>query len=106
VTTVPTSDTGKSIVKIATIKIAVHDQLDIRPEKAVGPFKAFLIDLFECFKMVFNAPIVRRIMRIARPVNRASIEMLKRCQGRLGGPRQDSRGDRAGSPRLGGDPLS
>ncbi len=85
-TTVPTSDTGKSIVKIATIKIAVNDQFDIRPEKPVGSFKAFLIDLFEYFKMVFNAPIVRRIMRIARPVNRTGIQLLKTSRSIFGFP--------------------
>jgi hypothetical protein len=50
--TVFTSDTGKSIVRNSTVKIAVNHLSQISPEKAMLSFKALLIELFECFKMI------------------------------------------------------
>jgi len=50
-TTVFTSDTGKSIVRNSTVKIAVSHLSHISPEKAILPFKALFIDLFKCFKI-------------------------------------------------------
>ena len=47
----PACHTGKSIVQDTTIKKAVHDLPDIRPEKAILPLKAFIIDLFKCFEI-------------------------------------------------------
>ena len=58
-TTVFTSDTGKSIVRNSTVKIAVNHLSHISPEKAILSFKALFIDLFKCFKMVFNTAIIR-----------------------------------------------
>ncbi len=51
--------TDKAIVQDTTIKIAVNNLSQIRPEKAILPFKALLIDLLECLKMVFNTAIIR-----------------------------------------------
>ncbi len=53
--------------------IAIDNLSHIRPEKAILSFKAFFIDLFKCFKMVFNTPIIRGILRIARPVDRRNV---------------------------------
>jgi hypothetical protein len=56
--TVFTSDTGKSIARVTTIKIAVNDFLHIRPEKAILPFKTIFINLRKCFKIIINASII------------------------------------------------
>ena len=53
--------------------IAIDNLSHIRPEKAILPFKPLFIDLFKCFKMVFNTPIIRGILRIARPVDRRNV---------------------------------
>jgi len=58
VTTVCAFDAGKSIVEVATVKIPVNHAGDIRPKEAILPLKPFLIDLFECFKMIFNTLII------------------------------------------------
>jgi hypothetical protein len=58
-TTVFTSDTGKSIVRNSTVKIAINHLSHIGPEKSILSFKALFIDLFKSFKMVFNIAIVR-----------------------------------------------
>ena len=54
-----TSDTGKAIVKIATIKIPVGDLPNIMAKKAILLLEAFLIDLFKSLEMIPNAPIIR-----------------------------------------------
>jgi len=67
---VSTFHTSKAIVQDTAIKIAIDNLSHIRPEKAILSFKALFIDLFKCFKMVFNTAIIRGILRIARPVGR------------------------------------
>ena len=52
------SDAGKSITEITAVEISVNDPLDIRTEKPILFFKPFLIDLFECFEVILNTPIV------------------------------------------------
>jgi hypothetical protein len=51
-------DTGKSVVEIATVEIPVNDVGNIRPKETILPLKSFLIDLFKCFKMIFNTLII------------------------------------------------
>ena len=50
-TTVIASDSGKSIVEDATIKVAVNYLSYIGAEKAILPGKALIIDLFKSFEI-------------------------------------------------------
>ena len=54
----PTFNTDESVVEIATIEIPIDDLPDIGTEKPILFFKPFLIDVYECLKMIFNAPII------------------------------------------------
>ena len=57
-TTFSTSDSGKAVVEDATVKIAVNDLSDIRPEEPILLCKSLIIDLFQRFEVVLNAPVV------------------------------------------------
>jgi hypothetical protein len=68
VATVSTSDTGKSVMEDATIKIAVNNFSHIGAEKAVLPGKALIIDLFKSFEMILNTPVILRILWLSRMI--------------------------------------
>jgi hypothetical protein len=57
--TVLTSYSCKSVMQDTAIKITIDNLSHIRPEKAILSFKALFIDLFKCFKMVFDTTIIR-----------------------------------------------
>ena len=67
-------DSGKTVVQITTVKILIDDLFHIWAEKAVLPRKPILIHLLKGLEMILNAAVVRRIMRIARMVNRGRIQ--------------------------------
>jgi hypothetical protein len=50
-----------------------YTSTQFRSEKAILPFKGLFIDLFKCFKMIFDTPIIGGIPRIARPVDRRNV---------------------------------
>jgi len=54
----------------ATVKIAINDLSHIGPEKAILLGKALIVDLFQGFKMIFNALVILRILRLARTIDR------------------------------------
>ena len=62
VTAVCAFDMGKSVVEVATVKILLNDVSDVRPKKAILALKPFVIDLFKCFKIIFNTLIISRIV--------------------------------------------
>jgi hypothetical protein len=51
-------DTGKAVVQIAAIEIAVNHLLDVRPPEAVMLGKMIIINLNERFKTVLDATII------------------------------------------------
>jgi len=48
------SDAAKSIVRVIAIEIPVNNQTNTSPGKVILPLKSFLIDLFNCFKILFD----------------------------------------------------
>ena len=42
------------IVQDTTVKVAINDMLNIKAEKTILPFKALIINLFKCLKMIFS----------------------------------------------------
>ena len=67
-TTVSTSDTGKSVMEDATIKVAVNYLSYIGAEKAILFGKALIIDLFKFFKMILNALVVLGVLGFSRAI--------------------------------------
>jgi hypothetical protein len=65
------SDTGKAVVEVAAVQIPIDHLPKVGPKEAVLFFKALLVDLLKRLKVVSNTLIIRRIVRISRPVNRA-----------------------------------
>ena len=63
VAAVITSDTGKSMSKIAAVKIAADHLFDIRPPEAVISGKPVIINLYEAFKVILHAGIIVRVLR-------------------------------------------
>ena len=63
VAAVITSDTGKSMSKIAAVKIAADHLFNIRPPESVIPGKPVIINLQEGFKVILYAVIIVRFLR-------------------------------------------
>ena len=61
-------DSGKAVEEIAAIQIPLHNLSDMGAKEAVSPFKSIFIDLFQGFKVVFNAAIVRGLLGISRTI--------------------------------------
>ena len=61
-------DPGKTIEEIAAIQIPLHNLFDMGAKEPVHPFKTILINLFQCFNVVFNAAIIRGLCGITGPV--------------------------------------
>ena len=72
--TISALDPGKAVVQIATVKIPIDDLFHIWAEKAILPRKPILIHVRKGLEMILNAAVVRRIVRIARLVNRGRIQ--------------------------------
>ncbi len=54
-----------------SLALRAGERINLPPEeKPYCLSKALFIDLFKCLKMVFNTPIIRGILRIARPVDK------------------------------------
>ena len=64
------SNPGKPIMQPPAVHIPVNHLLDIRPKKSISLLETIFINLFKCFQIVLNAPIVCRILRVAGPVSR------------------------------------
>jgi len=61
--------TGKTVVQIAAIKVAVDYLFDIRPPETVIFGKPVIINLHEGFKPILYAVVIIRVLRVAWPVN-------------------------------------
>ena len=72
-TTFPTFDPRKPIVKDATVKEPVDYLPDIWPEEPVLLGEPLIIDLFQFLKVVFNTLIIGRILRFAGLINRRCV---------------------------------
>jgi len=59
----------KTVMKDAAIEVAVYNVFHIGAEKAILLCEPIIIDLFQRLKLVFNALIILRRLRIARSVN-------------------------------------
>jgi len=68
-TTVATFDPGEAIVKIATIKIAIDDFLNMRPPEPEFFGKSLVIDTDELFEIVLNTSVIGRCFGVARTIN-------------------------------------
>ena len=55
-------NTGKAVVENAAVKISVDNLPHIRPEKAILLGKALIVDLFQRFKIIFNALIILTVL--------------------------------------------
>jgi len=60
---------GKAVVQVATVQVAVNDLLEVRPPEPVRPFERLLVDLNKGLKMVLHAPVIIRRLRVPGTVN-------------------------------------
>jgi hypothetical protein len=67
-TAVSALDPGKDVEEIAAILIPLHNLFDMGVKEAVYPFKTIFINLFQGFKVVFDAAIVRGLLGISGSV--------------------------------------
>jgi hypothetical protein len=63
------SDAGKTATQVTTIQVTLDYLTDIRAKKSILSLKALYVNLLKWFKVVFNTLKIKRIPRIARPVN-------------------------------------
>ncbi len=56
---------GETIMQVAAVQIAVNHMFDVGTKEAVPALEPILIDLFECFKMIFNTMIIWGVLGIA-----------------------------------------
>ena len=61
--------TGKAVVQIAVIEIAIDYLLDIGPPEAVLPGEMIVVDLHKGFKIVLHAAVVIGQMGIPGAIN-------------------------------------
>jgi hypothetical protein len=69
VTAVITFDTGKAIVRIATVEIAIDHLLNIWPPESVLPGEMLVINPDKDFKIVLYTVVVIRRLRITWMIN-------------------------------------
>ena len=69
-------NTGKAIMEDATVKIAINDLSHIGPEKAILLGKALILDLFQRFKIFFNALIIQRVLWFLQPQGSCDIHSI------------------------------
>ena len=60
---------GKAVVQITAIEVAVDNLLDIGPPESVLPGEILVIDLDKGLKIVLDAAVVIRILRISWTIN-------------------------------------
>jgi len=65
---VRTPDAGKAVMKISAVKIPADYFPHIRAKKSVPPAELLVINLFKSFKVVFNALLIVRALRVTRMV--------------------------------------
>ena len=51
-------NTGKAIMEDSAVEITINDLSHVGSEKAILLGEALVIDLFQCFKIVFNVVII------------------------------------------------
>jgi len=64
-----TLDPCEAVMQDAAVQVSIDDLLYVGSQKSILFGKAIIIDPFKFFKMVFNALIILRILRLARFVN-------------------------------------
>ena len=65
---VRTPDAGKPVMQVAAVKIPVDYFPHIGPEESVAPAELFVIKLLKGLKVVFNALVIVRALRVTRTV--------------------------------------
>jgi hypothetical protein len=65
----PALHPGKAVVQVAAFQIAVDDPIEVGTPEPVMPFEPLLVDLNKGLKMVFDAPIIIRRVRVSGTVN-------------------------------------
>jgi len=60
---------GKAVVQITAIEITIDHLLDIGSPESVLPGEMFIVDLEKGFKIVLDAAVVIRILRISWTIN-------------------------------------
>jgi hypothetical protein len=61
--------TGKAVVRIAAVEIAMDHLLHVGPPETVLPGKMLIVDPDEGLKIVFHAAIIIGCLRISGPIN-------------------------------------
>ena len=52
------SDPGKAVMEDSAIEVSVNDPFDIRTKKAILFSETVVVDVFQRFKVVFNALVI------------------------------------------------
>ena len=65
---VRTPDAGKPVMQVAAVKIPVDYFPHIGTEESVAPAELFVIKLLKGLKVVFNALVIVRALRVTRTV--------------------------------------
>jgi hypothetical protein len=73
VTAVFTFHYGEAVMQDAAVQETVDHLFHIGPEKPVPGGEPFVIDLFQRLKVVLNALIVWRLLRLSGPVTRGRV---------------------------------
>ena len=71
--TISASDSRKSIMEDATVKIAINHLPHIRAEKTVLFCKPLVIDLLKRFEIILYTLIILRFLRVAGLVGRRNV---------------------------------
>jgi hypothetical protein len=61
--------TGKAVVQIAAVEIAVYDLLQIRPPEAVLPGEMIVIDPDKGLEVVLHEAVIIRSLRVSGTIN-------------------------------------
>lgn len=69
VATIFAFDAGETVVRVATVQIAVNDLLQIRSPEAVLPGVMIIIDLKKGLEMVLYTAVIIRILRVSWAIN-------------------------------------
>jgi len=67
----PTFDSCEAVMEDAAVQVSIDDLLYVGPQKSILFGKTIIIDPFKFLEMIFNTPIILRILRFARSVNPA-----------------------------------
>ena len=57
----------------AAVQVSIDDLLYVGPKKTILFGKALIIDLLQRLKVVFNALIILRLLRLAGPIDRGCV---------------------------------